>query len=316
MIMRMRLLTVLTVLGVLATGKSWAGDEPAVQGEGKVLTYLSTLHAKVHRAWADSFLAMAAAQLPKDHAVNLPTRAVVVNLVLTATGALKGVEVGTFSGSAEFDSSAMDVVRINAPYVPAPEEALSDDGNVHLEWTFARDDRRCSGLQVKQVQSPLPEALRSMVSQGRESVALARLRAAGDEDRLRGMGAFAQAWIEQASEGQPIAVAVARALAGDAQGADKLRQAIEQGQDVEKAAAGLVHLGLPVCPLVKAKLEGPAGPARGQALAALRARLEAECLSGTLAVARIARRPRPSAWPQSWPWAPPMIPRRRRRCRR
>lgn len=286
MITRKRSFIVLTLMGILATGRALAGDEPAVQGEGTTLTYLSTLHAKVHRAWADNFLAMAAARLPKDHPVNLPTRAAVVSVVLTSTGALQSAEIGTFSGSAEFDNSALDVVRINAPYVPAPEEALSDDGHVHLDWTFARDDRRCSGLKVKQVQSPLPEAMRSMVGQGREDMALARLRAASDEERVRGLGAFAQAWIERASEAQPIAVAVARALSGDAQGADKLRQAVEQGRDVEKAAAGLAHLGLPLCALVKAKLEGPAGPARGQAMAALRTKLETECLPGILALAK------------------------------
>jgi TonB family protein len=276
---------VLTLMAILTTGRALANDEPAVQGEGKTLTYLSTLHAKVHRAWTDNFLAMAAARLPKDHPVNFPSRAVVVNVVLTAAGALQSVEVGTFSGSAEFDSSALDVVRINAPYVPAPEDVLSDDGHVHLEWTFARDDRRCSGLKVKQVQSPLPEAMRAMVSQGRETVALARLRAASDEERVRGLGAFAQAWMESASEGQPLAVAVARALAGDSQGADKLRQAVEQEQEVEKVAAGLARLDLPICPLVKAKLE-KAGPARAQALWALRVKLEAECLPATLAVAK------------------------------
>jgi TonB family protein len=286
MITRKRSFIVLTVLGVLTAGKARAVDEPAVQGEGKTLTYLSTLHAKVHRAWADNFLAMADARLPKDHPVNLPTRAVTVNVVLTATGALQSAEVGGFSGSSEFDTSALEVVRINAPYVPAPDEVLSDDGHVHLEWTFARDHRRCSGLRVKQVQSPLPEAMRSMVSQGREAVALARLRAATDEERVSGMSAFAQAWIDGASEGQPVPVAVARALSGDAQNADKLRQAVEQGRDVEKAAAGLAHLGLPICPLVKAKLEGPAGPGRVQALSAVRVKLEAECLSGTLAVAK------------------------------
>lgn len=286
MITRKRSFILLTLIGILATGSALAGDEPAVQGEGKTLSYLSTLHAKVHRAWADNFLAMAAARLPKDHPVNLPTRATVLNVVLTSTGALQSAEIGTYSGSAEFDNSALDVVRINAPYVPAPEEALSDDGNVHLEWTFARDDRRCSGLKVRQVQSPLPEAMRFMVSQGREDMALARLRAANDEERVRGLEAFAQAWIERASEAQPITVAVARALSGDAQGADKLRQAVEQGRDAEKAAAGLAHLGLPLCALVKAKLEGPAGPARGQAMAVLRSKLETECLPGTLAVAK------------------------------
>ena len=65
---------------VLAAGRAQAADEPPVQGEGRTLAYLNDLHTKVHRAWADSFLAMAAARLPKDHPVNLATRAVVVEL--------------------------------------------------------------------------------------------------------------------------------------------------------------------------------------------------------------------------------------------
>ena len=75
MIARKLSLTGLALLGTLASGMARAGDEPALEGEGKTLTYLSTLHGKVHRDWADNFLAMAAARLPKDHPVNLPTRA-------------------------------------------------------------------------------------------------------------------------------------------------------------------------------------------------------------------------------------------------
>ena len=176
--------------------------------------------------------------------------------MLTASGDLRSAEVEGTSGSVEFDTSALDVVRIHAPYVPAPEEALSDDGKVHLEWTFARDDRRCSGVKVKHLQSPLPEAMKSMVAQGREDVALPRLQAASEAERAFAMSAFAQAWIERASEGQPIAVAVARASSGDPQGADKLRQAIEQGQEVAQAAAGLVHLGPATLPVGQSQAGG------------------------------------------------------------
>src|ERR1700690_313047 len=83
---------------VLAGAEAWAGDEPPVQGEGKTLSYLRGLHAKVHRAWTDSFLAMAAARLPKDHPINLATRAVVVELVLSPGGRLLSTEVATPSG--------------------------------------------------------------------------------------------------------------------------------------------------------------------------------------------------------------------------
>jgi TonB family protein len=270
---------------VLVAGGAQAADEPPVQGEGRTLAYLSDLHTKVHRAWADSFLAMAAARLPKDHPVNLATRAVVVELVLARGGRLLGTEVITPSGSSEFDTSALDVVRDNAPYGVAPEEVLCDDGNVHVRWTFARDDRQCSGLQVRDVRRPLPQAVRSLVAQGREHVAVQRLQAASDDAREQGFSSFAWAWLDRAEADQGVAVAAARAAGGDHAGVERLRQAVAQGQDVEKAARGLVRLAIPLCPLVKEKLEGPAGEARGAAVAALVFGLERECLPGVLAVA-------------------------------
>ena len=81
-------------------------------------------------------------------------------------------------------------------------------------------------------------------------------------------------------------MAAARAAGGDRAGAERLRQAVEQGQDVETAARGLARLGIPLCPLVKDKLEGPAGDARATAVAALRFGLERECLPGVLVVAK------------------------------
>jgi len=211
---------------------------------------------------------------------------VVVELVLAPSGRLLNAEVSTPSGASDFDSAALDVVRDNAPYTAAPEEALSDDGNVHVLWTFARDDRRCSGLQVKHAQSALPEAVRALVAQGREQLAIQRLQAADDDVRARAFSSFAWAWLDRASAEQGLAVAAARAAGGDRGGVDKLRQAVTQGREVEMAAAALVRLAVPLCPLVKEKLEGPARESRGAALVALRFGLERECLPAVLAVAK------------------------------
>jgi TonB family protein len=280
-------------LFVLAGVRAWAADEPPVQGEGRTRAYLNDLHAKVHRAWADSFLAMAAARLPKDHPINLATRAVVVELVLAPGGRLVRAEVAAPSGASEFDASALDVVRDNAPYGVAPEEVLSDDGNVHILWTFARDDRRCSGLQVRDAQRPLPEAVRALVAQGRESIAIQRLQAADDDAREQGFSSFAWAWLDRANADQGLAVAAARAAGGDRAGVEKLRQAVAQGKQVETAASALARLAIPLCPLVKERLEGPAGDARGAAVAALRFGLEPECLPGVMAVAQDRSAPEP-----------------------
>ncbi|MGB8299279.1 MAG: TonB family protein [Polyangia bacterium] len=271
---------------VLASTKAQAGEEPPVQGEGLTLAYLTDLHTKVHKAWADNFLAMASARLPKDHPVNLATRAVVVELVLAPGGRLLSSAVTTPSGSSEFDTSALDVVRDNAPYAIAPEEAFSDDGNIRVLWTFARDDRRCSDLRIENAQLPLPQAVRALVAQGRDRTAIQRLQAAADDAREQGFSSFAWAWLDSAQADQGLAVATARAAGGDGAGADKLRQAVAQGEQVETAARALARLAIPLCALVKEKLEGPAGEGRGPAVAVLRFGLERECLPGVLVVVK------------------------------
>ena len=277
----------------IAAGTARAAEEPPVQGEGRVLAYLNDLHGKVHRAWVDNFLAMATARLPKDHPVNLATRAVVVELVLARGGRLVSTEVTTPSGSSEFDTSALDVVRANAPYGVASEDVLSDDGNVHVLWTFARDDRRCSGLQLNHAQLPLPQAVRGLVAQGRERTAIQRLQAVGDDEREQGFSHFAWAWLDSADAEQGLAVAAARAAGGDRAGAEPLRQAVAQAKQVETAARALARLAIPLCPLVKEKLEGPAGDARGVAVAALRFGLERDCLPGVVVVAQDRSAPVP-----------------------
>jgi HEAT repeat protein len=278
---------------VIAAGTARAAEEPPVQGEGRVLAYLNDLHGKVHRAWVDNFLAMATARLPKDHPVNLSTRAVVVELVLARGGRLVSTEVTTPSGSSEFDTSALDVVRANAPYGVASEDVLSDDGNVHVLWTFARDDRRCSGLQVINAQLPLPQAVRGLVAQGRERAAIQRLQSVGDDEREQGFSHFAWAWLDSADAELGLAVAAARAAGGDRAGAEKLGQAVAQGKQVETAARALVRLAIPLCPLVKEKLDGPVGEARGAAVAALRFGLDRDCLPGVVAVAQDRSAPEP-----------------------
>jgi HEAT repeat protein len=62
---------------------------------------------------------------------------------------------------------------------------------------------------------------------------------------------------------------------------------------VETAARALARLAIPLCPLVREKLEGPAGDARGTAVAALRFGLEPECLPGVMAVAQDRSAPEP-----------------------
>jgi TonB family protein len=234
-----------------------AGDEPPVHGEGRALPYLKALHAKVHRLWADSFLLMAEGQLPKDHPINVPTRAVRLELVLGPEGKLADVRVQEASGATDFDTSAIDVVKASAPFDVAPEEVLSDDGKVHVVWTFARDDRRCSGAEVAIKSFPLDEAISLLVAQGRESVALERLKAADEKVRELGLSKFARAWLDRTEDDKTLAlrVAAANAAVGVERGAERLRKAVDfvdgGGSAEAEVARGLAALKIPVCPLIR-----------------------------------------------------------------
>jgi len=272
------------ILGLfLAPAVVRAGDEPAVQGEEQVLPYLRALHAQVHRLWADNFLAMASSQLPKDHPINVLSREVGLEVVFSAEGKLLDVRVAKPSGATEFDSSAVDVVKSSAPFEVAPDDVLSDDSRVRVLWTFARDDRRCSGLTLSRRQLPLTEAVKAMVGQGRHSAAVARLQKADNDERLSGVDVFARAWLDSIEKDKALAmdVAAANALAGDDRGAEQLRQAAEK-EPTFGVVRGLAALKIPICPLIKDYLnkgKGETAEARERILWALSEGTEGECLA-------------------------------------
>jgi TonB family protein len=292
-----KLVPVLAFLGLLAPLSARAGDEPAVQGEARTLPYLRAMHTKVHREWADNFLAMASAQLPKDHPVNLSSRAVELELLLMPDGKLAAVQVAKPSGAGDFDAAAVDVVKTAAPFGAIPTEllsdVLSDDGKAHILWTLARDDRRCSSLSILNKASAIDVAVTMLVAQGREQAALARLGAVADDVRQLGFSSFARAWLERARDSKDLVVnvAAANALAGDARDAEVLRQALGRRVDADMAARALASLNLPLCPLVKDKLDDASADARVFALSVLRFAPDGDCQPWLIAVAKDGHAP-------------------------
>src|SRR5688572_18734839 len=63
-----------------APRKGSSEPEPAIKGDGPLVQYLRAVHQKVHARWADNFLPMAQAQLPRTHPVNDPSRHVVLKV--------------------------------------------------------------------------------------------------------------------------------------------------------------------------------------------------------------------------------------------
>jgi len=264
------------------------GDEPAIRGDAQALPYLRELHRKVHRLWADNFLVMAAAQLPKDHPVNEPSRAVVLDVVLASDGKLADVKVEKPSGSSDFDASAVDVVKASAPFPAGPDDVVSDDGKVHVSWTLARDDRRCSGLSINHRTLALADAVKALVAHGRERLAMARLHEADDKERPAGISAFARAYLDRMENDPALAVevAAANASAGDDRGAARLREAAAK-EPTFAVVRGLAALKIPICPLIKDNFgKGQTAEARERSLWALSEGAEGECLALAIASAK------------------------------
>ena len=284
-----RATVVLALLGfLLAPAVACAGEEPDVQGDASALPYLRILHAKVHHLWADNFLAMAAAQLPKDHPINVLTREVSLDVVLSAAGKLVDVRVAKSSGSAEFDSSATDVVKASAPFDVAPDDVLSDDGKIHVLWILARDDRRCSGLTLNHRELSLADAVKAMVAQGRDGAATSRVQSAAAAERLAGVDVFARAWLDSVENDKALAVevAAANAMAGDDRGAERLRKAAEK-EPTFAVVRGLAALKIPICPLIKDYLnKGNSAEARERFLWALGEGADGECLDLAITTAK------------------------------
>jgi TonB family protein len=278
----------LALLVALPSAAAVAGDEPAVQGEESTMPYLQALHAKVHRLWSDNFLAMATAQLPKDHPVNLMSRMAELELALGANGDVVEVKVSKPSGSTEFDAAAVDVVKTSTPFAEASEATLSDDGKVHVKWLFARDDRRCSGLSLDRRELATADAVRTLVAQGRITAALARLHASDDTARAVGLDAFARAWLDANENDNALAVdvAAANAVAGDARGASRLRKAAA-AEPTAAVVRGLAALKISICPFLKElPSRGDSAEARERFLWALGEGADGDCLASAIETAK------------------------------
>jgi HEAT repeat protein len=156
---------------------------------------------------------------------------------------------------------------------------------------MARDDRRCSGATVHVQSLALDDAIPMLVAQGREAIAIERLKAADAKDRQASFDKFARAWLDRAEDDKELAleVAVANASAGDDRGAERLRKALASNDQAALAGRGLARLKIGVCDRVKDRLADP--QTKASALAALFASPDGDCLSAVIAVAQDRKAP-------------------------
>jgi HEAT repeat protein len=258
--------------------------EPALMGGPNDLEYLRKLHAHVHKRWADNFLTLIGQNLPLSDPLNDPSRAAEADVVIGGDGKLVNVTLTRRSGFAGFDDAVPEILKDSSPFPKPPQASRSDDDNLHVHWTFARDERRCSGLAILHVDDPLETAIPKLMRSGRRDELVGRVVAA----RASGLPAepavttLAKEWLAGAAKQPWVTMKVATALAerGDADAVAWLKGALKKPDQARAAGAALAANKVPVCPLVKAGLEGANAAEQLGAAQALATAGEAACAPG------------------------------------
>jgi hypothetical protein len=169
---------------------------------------------------------------------------------------------------------------------------LSDDGRAHLLWTFSRDARGCSHVEVVMKENPLEEALPRLLVQGRDREALRRVKRAAASSFEPTINVFALAWLGRALEEsvQALPAAIALAGAGDTRGAEVLRTALEHQVRLEEVTAALARLRGPAGAIVRS-----AAPDRRSTEVVARLLRKGELEARVAAATALVGRPEPAA---------------------
>lgn len=260
--------------------------EPAVMGGPGDIDYLRKLHAHVHKRWTDNFLALIGQNLPLTNPLNDATRVAEADLVIAGNGKLISATIVKPSGFAGFDEAIPEVLKDSSPFPAPPQSARSDDDNLHVHWVFARDERRCSGLTVMHVDDPLEIAVPKLMKAGRRDEIVARVIAAraGGLRAEPAVSSLAREWLRGAAREPWVTLRIASALAdrGDADAIAWLKGAVKKSELARGAGASLAANKVPVCPLVKAGLEGANAADQLTAAHALATAGEAACAPGLI----------------------------------
>lgn len=251
---------------------------------GPEATYLTAMHAHIHRRWTDNFLRLISEKLELSNPLNVPDRSAEVDVVISGDGQLLSAKITRSSGFPGFDDAIIEILRDAVPYPKPPVEVRSDDDNLRLHWVFARDQRRCAGLVVTRTYDPIVTALPKLLHQGRRDEALKRVALA------RGSGVHVEPqltllaldWIKAALHQPYASVAMARTLGarGDAEAIKWLRSAVRRPELAADAGAALAALKIPVCPLVKDAFDSQNWADHQPAALALATAGETACVPG------------------------------------
>jgi TonB family protein len=262
--------------------------EPPITATGPEGEFLKAVHARVHRRWADNFLAYATQKLPPNNPVNDPTRLATYQIVLSGDGQLASAKLIKSSGFLGFDDAAAEVLRDSVPFPRAPIGVRSDDGTVRLRWSFARDARRCSGIALERFEEPLEVAAPKLLKGDRPDEVVRRVSAAraGGAPIEPLVTTMARSWLKAMINTPSFPVRGARLLAeeGDSAAIKWLQIAVKRPEIAVEASEALAAKKIPVCPLVKAAFGSQNWADQQNAALSLQASGEPDCQPGLIAL--------------------------------
>lgn len=117
--------------------------------------YLTAMHRRIHRIFADGFLAGLDNQ-PADSPLNDRSLVTTLEIVLERDGTIARLGVVRTSGNTAFDVASLNSVRRAAPFGTAPAAILSGDGRVYIHWGFYRNERQCGTFNAEPFILPAP----------------------------------------------------------------------------------------------------------------------------------------------------------------
>ncbi len=221
---------------------------PLIDPDAPGAAYLTAVALSLQPAW-HQFLEDCRLRLPATHPLNRMDRTTTAQLTIGRRGELVELRVAV-SGSTDFDHAIEQVVHDASPLPPPPRELWSDDDQVHLVWTFARDRRQAGPATAKVIEVELP--LRGVVDRriGEHDLARAARRILRDKpsaDReiatQRLMIAALREALESSDTSTKAAALEAIGAARATELAMEVRQVLQTASDldVRRAAIGAVR---------------------------------------------------------------------------
>lgn len=124
-----------------------SGNQTALNAAAEPFAaYLSRIHVRIHKAFAERFLASLPVGSGELSDLGLRTT---LEIVIDQRGRLARLGVVRSSGKSLFDYGAYEAVRKAAPFPPPPGPTLSPDGYAYVHWGFYRNERACGTFNAQ-----------------------------------------------------------------------------------------------------------------------------------------------------------------------